>query len=160
VAVCCGPALPEAEPPQLNVIAGTGTPGPSLEERALDVGRAATEVAVEPNGRGAFALLGKQLVLMTRDDAVPALPPDDVGRVKALAAASGALYAATDRGLYRWTPSQTPAWTRFSLAGDGALNVQVDLLTGSVWVATPGALFRIEGDAVTSFNKPGAAPAK
>jgi hypothetical protein len=282
VAVSCGPAAPEPEPPQFNVIAGTGTPGPTLPQQELDAGgtvsalgitqdgdlvvlagelvfervagaltlrnlyaeagdptstgavsqivpssqggawlsaeaglfllqgdfvshspvmagmgplagvsdvangnlsglwiaaangvyrrqsqatnrydvdgfsMAAAAVAVEHNGSGAFALLGNRLVLLTPGDSAPAaaLPPDDVGGVKALAGTTGALFAATDRGLYRWKPSQTPAWTRFSLDGNGALDVQVDPVTGSAWVTTPGALYRIDADVVTSFSRP------
>jgi hypothetical protein len=152
LAVCCGPAAPEPDPPQFNVIAGTGTPtqeGASVVEFSA---RPAPSTVIEPNGRGAFSLLGNRLVLVTPGSSVPALPPDDVGAVKALAALPGALFAATDRGLYRWKPTQTPPWTRFSLAGDGALDVQVDARTGSVWVTSPSALFRIDGDAVTYFS--------
>jgi hypothetical protein len=116
----------------------------------------AAGIAVEKGGLGAFALLGSTLVLLTPGEAAPAaaLPPDDVGGVKALAAASGALFAATDRGLYRWKPSATPQWTRFSLDGSGALDVQVDPVTGSAWVVTASQLLRIDADAVTSFARP------
>jgi hypothetical protein len=116
----------------------------------------ASAIAAEQTGAGAFALLGPSLVLLTPGDTVPqaALPPDDVGGVQALAGGSGALFAATDRGVFRWKPALTPAWTRFALDGTGALDLQLDPVSGAAWVMTATALIRIDGDAITSFARP------
>jgi hypothetical protein len=118
---------------------------------------AAGGIAADPDGAGALALLGDQLVLLTPGSGTTpaaAAVPDDVGKVNAVAAAKGALYAATERGLYRWQLNATPQWTRFSLGGAAALDVKVDPVTASAWVVTADALLRLDGDVLTSFARP------
>jgi hypothetical protein len=118
---------------------------------------AANGVAGDPDGVAALVVLGGQLVLLVPgSDATlaAAAPPDEVGRVNAVAAAKGALYAASERGLYRWQPSATPQWTRFPLGGAEGLEVKVDPVTASAWVVTSDALLRLDGDALTSFARP------
>lgn len=122
-------------------------------------GEEAAGVGADPDGSGALLILGGKLVLLTpgSGDAkapVAAAPPDDVGAVKAVAGAKGALYAATDRGLYRWQPVATPQWTRFTLGNAAALDVKIDPVTASAWVVTADKLLRVDGDAVTSYARP------
>jgi hypothetical protein len=120
-------------------------------------GEVASGVAGDPDGAGAFAVLDGKLVLLTPGEAATpaaAEPPEDPGKVNAVAGAKGALYAATARGLFRWVRTATPAWTRFTLGDTEALDVKVDPVTQAAWVVTADALIRIDGDQATSYARP------
>lgn len=124
-------------------------------------GEAATGIATDPEGTAGLAVLGGKLVLLTADRSggapLGAEPPEDVGTVNAVAAARGVLYAATSRGLFRWQAAATPPWSRFTLGEVAALDVEVDPVTGTAWVATDADLLRIDRDVVTSFTRPSGA---
>ncbi|MBK7865073.1 MAG: hypothetical protein IPJ65_42050 [Archangiaceae bacterium] len=120
----------------------------------------ATGVAADPDGTAAIAIVAGHLVVYRPGSGVTLdveEVPDAVGEVHAVAAAKGALYAATARGLYRWRSSATPRWTRFTLANAEALEVQVDPVTASAWVLTAGALLELDGDVLTAFERPSGA---
>lgn len=119
-------------------------------------GEAAGAIAADPDGAGALAVLGEELVLLTPGETGPAAaePPEDVGTVNALASAKGALFAATSKGLYRWQRTATPQWARFTLGDAAASDVKVDPVTGAAWVTTSDALFRLDADALTQFARP------
>ncbi len=124
-------------------------------------GEGATGIAADPDGNAAFAVLDGKLVLLNADrgGGAPAAaePPEDVGAVNAVAAAKGTLYAATANGLYRWVGTATPPWSRFTLEGAAAQDVEVDPVTGTAWALTEGALLRVDGDTLTSFARPSGA---
>lgn len=119
-------------------------------------GEAAGAIAADPDGAGALAVLGSELVLLTPGEMGPAAaePPEDVGTVNAVASAKGALFAATSKGLYRWQRTATPQWTRFTLGDAAAVDVKVDPVTGAAWVVTADALLRLDVDALTTFARP------
>lgn len=120
-------------------------------------GETAGAIATDPDGSGAFAVLGDQLVLLTPGEAAApaaAEPPEAVGTVNAVAGAKGTLFAATSKGLYRWQRTATPQWTRFTLGDAAALDVKVDPVTEGAWVVTADSLFRLDVDSLTKFARP------
>lgn len=119
-------------------------------------GEEAKAIALESDGTAALAVLGGKLVLLTSGAAGLAaeLPPEDVGAVNAVAAGKGVLFAATVNGLYRWQSAATPKWSRFTLGGAAAEDVQLDPVTGSVWVQTASDLLRIDGDELVKYARP------
>lgn len=119
-------------------------------------GEAANDIAADPDGSAAFAVLDDQLLLLTPGASGPAgaEPPEDIGMVHALAGAKDTLFAATTKGLYRWQRMATPQWTRFTLGDAAALDVKVDPVTGSAWVVTADGLLRLDGDSLTKFARP------
>lgn len=115
---------------------------------------------------GALVRSGPELALLEAEGGTISSdrPPLDSGDVYALAAGGGALYAGTARGLYRFDPSRTPRWTRFTLAGEAAaavpvLAVIVDPTSGVAWARTPSALVRADGDDLSTFALPQLDPA-
>jgi ligand-binding sensor domain-containing protein len=116
----------------------------------------ARAVAIDGEGIAALAVLGSQLLLLTPGEGgvAAALPPEEVGTVSAVAAGKRVLFAATERGLYRWAQATTPQWTRFTLGEQAAREVRVDPVTGSAWAATDSSLIRIDGDTATAFSRP------
>lgn len=72
-------------------------------------------------------------------------PALGAGRVFAVAAGRGVLWAATEQGLVRWRATDTPRFTRFTLGGGGAEAVRAlatERDTGVVWARTDSAFLR------------------
>jgi hypothetical protein len=119
---------------------------------------AITAIAVDAAGSCALAISGGEAILIeaSSDETTSDVPPLDAGTINAVAAGTGALYAASDKGILRYRPSATPKWTRFTLAAEGqpeakVLSVAVDA-TGLVWMRTETQIVRLAGDDLSALD--------
>ncbi|MBK6683258.1 MAG: hypothetical protein IPG45_02210 [Deltaproteobacteria bacterium] len=122
-------------------------------------------VAIEQGGAFALVIAGGELhVLEPAEGGLRSdHPPLDTGTVRALAGGDGVVWAATERGLFRYDPKGAPAFRHYPLASSEAgalavLDVAVDS-TGATWALVQDRLFLVETDRAIAYPAPGATQA-
>ncbi|MCC7386088.1 MAG: hypothetical protein IT384_29850 [Deltaproteobacteria bacterium] len=120
---------------------------------APELAGASSQLAVDTRGEAALVRFESRVVMLagtaarltTRELVL------DTGAITGIGAGSGVLYAATERGLYRWRAGAEPEWSRFTFAADGTpplplSALAVDRATGSAWVRAQSAVIRVALD--------------
>lgn len=122
-------------------------------------------VAFERGGAFGLVIAGGELhVLELADGSLRSdHPPLNTGMVHGLAGGEGVVWAATDRGLFRYDPKGAPAFRHYPLASSEAaalsvFDVAVDS-TGATWALVQDRLLLVETDRAIAYPAPGATQA-
>lgn len=119
----------------------------------------ATGVAITGNGKLGAALFGETLVVLEPNDAqvLTDRPPLGTSTIDAVAAGPDTIYVGADNGLLVLRTAADPAWTRHTLAEQGAAPpavtaLSVDTARDAVWARIERGLVRLEGGHLNAYE--------